>query len=246
MAQSLLDKVNTLISANLHGLVDSALEKNSIKVMDEYIRQAERNLDSLEDSAATVGGTVRTLKRKHDEFAAAAEKLDRDIDALLIKGKNELAAAAQADLNTKQQLAQEYYEQWQQQEEQYRKMMDMKLKLEAKLTTIKQEREQVIALLELAEAKRITTKTIKSLDDLAGAGDEDVARVVDAIRTRLDREDAKLALATGRLTEQIEEAVGFSEVEQQLEERRRRLNLASGGSGESPSITTSSGESAGQ
>lgn len=246
MAQSLLDKVNTLISANLHGLVDSALEKNSIKVMDEYIRQAERNLDSLEDSAATVGGTVRTLKRKHDEFAAAAEKLDRDIDALLIKGKNELAAAAQADLNTKQQLAQEYYEQWQQQEEQYRKMMDMKLKLEAKLTTIKQEREQVIALLELAEAKRITTKTIKSLDDLAGTGDEDVARVVDAIRTRLDREDAKLALATGRLTEQIEEAVGFSEVEQQLEERRRRLNLASGGSGESPSITTSSGESAGQ
>jgi len=246
MAQSLLDKVNTLISANLHGLVDSALEKNSIKVMDEYIRQAERNLDSLEDSAATVGGTVRTLKRKHDELAAAAEKLDRDIDALLIKGKNELAAAAQADLNTKQQLAQEYYEQWQQQEEQYRKMMDMKLKLEAKLTTIKQEREQVIALLELAEAKRITTKTIKSLDDLAGAGDEDVARVVDAIRTRLDREDAKLALATGRLTEQIEEAVGFSEVEQQLEERRRRLNLASGGSGESPSITTSSGESAGQ
>ncbi len=228
MAQSLLEKVNTLISANLHGLVDSALEKNSIKVMDEYIRQAERNLDSLEDSAATIGGTVRTLKRKYNEFAAAAEKLDRDIDALLIKGKNELAAAAQADLNTKQQLAQEYYEQWQQQEEQYRKMMDMKLKLEAKLTTIKQEREQVIALLELAEAKRITTKTIKSLDDLAGQGDEDVARVVDAIRSRLDREDAKLAMATGRLSEQIEEAVGFSEVEQQLEERRRRLNLGGG------------------
>ncbi|NPV67651.1 MAG: hypothetical protein HPY64_10940 [Anaerolineae bacterium] len=228
MAQSLLDKVQTLISANLHGLVDAALEKNSIKVMDEYIRQAERNLDSLEDSAATVGGTVRTLKRKHEEFAAAAEKLDRDIDALLIRGKNELAAAAQADLNTKQQLAQEYYEQWQQQEEQYRKMMDMKLKLEAKLTTIKQEREQVIALLELAEAKRITTKTIKSLDDLAGQGDEDVSRVVDAIRSRLDREDAKLAMATGRLSEQIEEAVGFSEVEQQLEERRRRLNLGGG------------------
>ncbi|MBN2470156.1 MAG: PspA/IM30 family protein [Anaerolineae bacterium] len=231
MAQSLMEKINTLISANLHGMVDNALEKNSVKVMDEYIRQAERNLDSLEDSAATVGGTVRTLKRKHNEFAAAAEKLDRDIDTLLLKGKSELAAAAQADLNTKQQLAQEYYEQWQTQEDQYRKMMDMKLKLEAKLTTIKQEREQVKALLELAEAKRITTKTIKSLDDLAGAGDEDVARVVDAIRTRLDREDAQLDMATGRLSEQIEEAVGYSEVEMQLEERRRRLNLTSNGEG---------------
>lgn len=229
MAQSLMDKINTLISANLHGLVDRSLEKNSVKVMDEYIRQAERNLDALEDSAATVGGTVRTLKRKHNEFAEAAEKLDRDIDMLLVKGKNELAAAAQADLNNKQQLAQEYYEQWQSQEEQYRRMMDMKLKLEAKLTTIKQEREQVKALLELAEAKRITTKTIKSLDDLAGVGDEDVARVVDNIRERLDREDARLAMATGRLSEQIEEAVGYNEIEMQLEERRRRLNLGSGG-----------------
>ncbi len=228
MAQSLFEKINTLITANLHSMVDRALEANSVQVMDEYIRQSERNLDSLEDSVATIGGTVKTLKRKYDEFAAAAEKLDRDIDLLLTKGKNELAAAAQADYNTKQQLAQEYYEQWQQQEEQYRKMMDMKLKLEAKLTTIKQEREQVKALLELAEAKRVTTRTIKSLDDLAGVGDEDVSRVADAIRARLDREDAKMEMATSRLAEQIDEAVGYSEVESQLEERRRRLNLTSG------------------
>jgi phage shock protein A len=225
MAQSFFEKVNTLISANLHGMVDRALETNSVKVMDEYIRQAERNLDSLEDSAATVGGTVRTLKRKYDEFAAAAEKLDRDIDTLLIKGKNELAGAAQSDLNTKQQLAQEYYEQWQSQEQQYRRMLDMKLKLEAKLTTIKQEREQVKALLELAEAKAVTTRTVKSLDDLAGVGDEDVSRVVDGIRARLDREDARLEMATGRLSDQIEDAVGYSEVDLQLEERRKRLNL---------------------
>lgn len=230
MAQSLFGKIQTLISANLHGMVDRALEANSVKVMDEYIRQAERNLDSLEDSAATVGGTVRTLKRKYEEFAAAAEKLDRDIDTLLTRGKNELAAAAQADLNTKQQLAQDYYEQWQQQEEQFRKMMDMKLKLEAKLTTIKQEREQVKALMELAEAKKVTTQAVKSLDDLAGTGDEDVSRVADALRARLDREDARLEMATSRLSDQIDEAVGYNEIEMQLEERRKRLNLGGGDS----------------
>lgn len=227
MAQSLFQKINTLISANMHGMIDRALEANSVKVMDEYIRQAERNLDSLEDSTATVGGTVRTLKRKYEEFAAAAEKLDRDIDTLLLKDKAELAAAAQADLNTKQQLAQDYYEQWQTQEEQYRRMMDMRLRLEAKLTTIRQEREQVKALLELAEAKRVATTAIKSLDDLAGVGDEDVTRVVDSIRSRLDREDARLEMATGRLADQIDEAVGYSEIELQLEERRKRLNLDS-------------------
>ncbi len=223
MAPSLFEKINTLISANLHGIVDRALEANSVQVMDEYIRQVERNLDALEDSAATVGGTVKTLKRKYEEFAAAAEKLDRDIDTLIIKGKNDLAAAAQAELNTKQQLAQEYYEQWQDQERQYQRMLDMRLKLESKLTTIRQEREHLRALIELAEAKKVTIKTVKSLDQLAATGDDQVNALAQRIRANLDREDARLEIATRNVAEQIEEAVRGGEVERQLEERRRRL-----------------------
>lgn len=228
---SILQKINTLLSANIHALVDSALEANSVKVMDEYIRQAERNLDALEDAAATVGGTVKTLKRKYEEFAAAAEKLDRDIDTLLLRGKTDLATAAQAELNQKQQLAQEYYEQWQGQEQEYRRMLDAKLKLEAKLTTIRQEREHLKALMELVEAKEMTTKAVRSLDDLAGMGDEDVRRIGDQIRARLDREEARLEMASGNVREQIDEAIGMSEIELQLEERRQRLGL--GGTGES-------------
>ncbi len=220
---SLFEKINTLISANLHGIVDRALESNSVKVMDEYIRQVERNLDALEDSAATVGGTVRTLKRKYEELATQAEKLDRDIDTLIIKGKDDLAGAAQAELNTKQQLAQEYYEQWQQQEAQYQQMLNMRLKLESRLTAVKNEREQVRALMELAEAKKTTLKTIKSLDDVAKAGDDDVSRVAEQIRARIDQEDARLELASQSLSDQIDDVVSGGEVDRQLEERRRRL-----------------------
>lgn len=223
MAPSFFEKIQTLISANLHGIVDRALEANSVQVMDEYIRQVERNLDALEDSAATVGGTVKTLKRKYDEFAAQAEKLDRDIDTLVVKGKMDLAGAAQAELNTKQQMAQEYYEQWQGQEQQYQKMLDMRLKLEAKLTTVKQEREHLISLIELAEAKKVTIKTIKSLDQLANSGDEQINSLADKIRENLDREDARLDMATRNISDQIAEAVGDSEIDRQLEERRRRL-----------------------
>lgn len=223
---SLLQKINTLISANIHGLVDQALEANSLKVMDEYIRQAERNLDALEDAAATIGGTVKTLKRKYEEFAAAAEKLDRDIDTLLLRAKTDLAQAAQAELNQKQQLAQEYYEQWQSQEQEYRRMLDAKIKLESKLVTIRQEREHLKSLLELVEAKELTTRTIKSLDDLAGVGDEDVQRLGDQIRVRLDREEARLEMATGSIRDQIDEAIGMTEIEMQLEERRQRLGLS--------------------
>jgi len=220
---SFLSKVRTLINANLHSIIDNALEANSVKVMDEYIRQAEKNLEALEDSAATVGGTVRTLKRKYEEFAGAAEKLDRDIDTLILRGKNDLAGAAQSELNTKQELAQEYYEQWQQQEEQYQMMLKMRLQLEGKLTTIKQEREQLIALMELAEAKQVATKTIKSLDGLATTNDVQINSMADKIRGRLDREDARLEMATRNLADDVEQAIGDTEVERQLEERRQRL-----------------------
>jgi phage shock protein A len=231
MAPSLFEKINTLISANLHGIVDRALENNSVQVMDEYIRQVERNLEALEDSAATVGGTVKTLKRKYEEFASAAEKLDRDIDTLIVKGKNDLAAAAQAELNTKQQLSQEYYQQWQDQEGQYQKMLDMRLKLEGRLTMVKQEREHLRALIELAEAKKVTLTTIKSLDQLTVVGDEQISSLSEQIRNRLDREDAKLDMATGRLSDEIDEAVRGGEIERQLEERRNRLGLKGGADG---------------
>lgn len=226
---SFIEKINTLISANMHALVDRALEQNSVAVMDEYIRQVEKNLEDLEDSAATVGGTVRTLKRKHDEYASQAEKLDRDIDTLVLKGNNDLAAAAQAELNSKQQLAQEYFEQWQSQDKQYQVMLDMRVKLEGRLTSIRQQREQLRALIELTEAKKQTTKTIKSLDQLSNVGDEQISSLADSIRGRLDEEDARLDVATRRVADQIDDAVRSGEIDRQLEERRRRLLGSQGG-----------------
>jgi phage shock protein A len=246
MPQSILDKINTLISANLHSMVDSALQANSVKVMDEYVRQAEKNLENLEDATVTVGGSVKTLKRKYDEISAVAEKLDRDIDTLLTRSKPDLAAAAQSDLNTKQQLAQEYYEQWQQQQVEYQKMLDAKLKLEAKLTTIKQEREHLQALMELAEAKSATTKTVRSLNDLAGVGDDDIRRLGEGIRARLDREDAELEISSQKLQGQMDDELEKSAIDNQLEERRKRLGLGGstggdgGGSANSASTSSSS------
>jgi phage shock protein A len=226
---SLFEKISTLINANMHAIIDRALETNSVQVMDEYIRQVEKNLEALEDSAATIGGTVKTLKRKYEEFAGTAEKLDRDIDTLLVKGKRDLASAAQSELNTKQQLAQEYYEQWQGQDKQYQNMLDMRLKLESRLTSIKQEREHLRALIELAEAKKTTLKTVKSLDQLSNVGDEQISSLAENIRARIDREDARLEVATRNVSDEINDAVRSGEVDRQLEERMNRLKLKGDG-----------------
>jgi phage shock protein A len=222
---SLLEKVQTLIAANLHALVDSALKANSIAVVDQYIRQIEDNLEDLEDAIATVGGQVKTLRRKHTEFSEKAQKLDHNIDILLTESKEELAVAAQSRLNSTSRLVDSYAEQLARQEKEYESLQAARLKLDAKLTTVKQDREELQALLDLARSKEITVRAIESLDDLAGAGDTDVARIAESIRERLDRAAARSEMMAGRLDAQMDEVLERREIDAQLMERKARLGL---------------------
>ncbi len=224
---SLLEKVSTLISANLHAMVDTALKANSLAVFDEYIRQAENNLDALEDAAATIGGNVKTLARKVDQYQADASKQDADIDALLRQNKEDLATAVQAKLNTTNKLLAQYRADYAKTQTEYQKLLDSKLKLEAKLTTIKQEREEMQALLDLAKSKERTVGAIRSLRDLEGVGDADIARVTEGIRSRLDQAEARAEIEGSRLESQVDEALGKSELDSQLAERKKRLGLSS-------------------
>ncbi len=227
---SLISKIQTLISANLHSLADRALERNSLKVYDEYIRQIENNLEALEDSIATVGGTVKTLKRKHEEKTAQAEKMDYNIDSLIVQGRDELASAAQSEINIIQELAQEYHEQWQIQDKQFKSLLDMRIKLQHRLTFIKQQREKLQDLIELTEAKKIVTRSLGGLNALAEVDDAQINNVAEKIRADLDREDTRLELASSNLSAEVERAVHDEEIRTQLEERRQRLGVRSASS----------------
>jgi len=223
---SLLEKTQTLIQANLHAMVDKALETNSVAVMKQYIRDAEKNLDELEDAAATVGGEVKTLERKYQEYKKKADQLDRNIDTLLMQGKTDLARATQNELNSTRRLQEQYHEQWVRQQREYDALLNARLKLQARLTTIRQEQKELEALMRLAKSKEATVRAIKSLDDLAGVGDADMARLGESIRSRLDKASAHSEMYASRLDTQMDEALGSAELDLQLEERKRRLGLA--------------------
>jgi phage shock protein A len=222
---SLLSKVQTLISANLHAMVDAALRANSLAVFDQYVREVEDNLENLEDAVATVGGELKTLRRKKTDLDQKADELDRNIDIFLREGKEDLALAAQSKLNSVNRLIQNYEGMLERQEAEFQSLKDARLKLEAKLTTVKQEREELQALLDLARSKEVTAKTIKSLDDLMGAGDDDISRVAEGIRARLDKASARSEMLAGSLESQMDEVLEKSTLEAQLAERKARLGL---------------------
>jgi len=222
---SLLEKTQTLIQANLHEMVDRALEANSVAVMKQYARDAENNLQDLEDAAATVGGEVKTMERKYLEYKKKADQLDRNIDVFLMQGKEDLARAAQNEINSNRRLQEQYHEQWVRQKREYEALLNARLKLQARLKEIRQEQRELESLMKLAKSKEQTVKTIKSLDDLVGAGDADMARLGESIRSRLDKASAHAEMYASSLDTQMDEVLGKGELDIQLEERKRRLGL---------------------
>lgn len=223
---SLLEKVSTLISANLHYMIDQALQSNSPAVIDQYIRQVETNLADLEDAAATVGGEVKSIKRRLNDQEQRHTELDRAVDAFLTEGNNGAAVAAQSQLNSTARLVETYREQVQRQESEFRKLLDAKVKLEARLATMKQQREELQALLDLAKSKETTVKAMKSLDDLMGSGDSDIKRIADSIYNRLDKASTASEMRATSLDEQMDQVLERSVLESQLTERKKKLGLS--------------------
>ena len=222
---TLLDKVSTLISANLHALVDQALKANSMAVIDHYIRQVEDHLENLEDAAATVGGQAKSIRRRLDDLEQRATELDRAIDAFLREGNEATATAAQSKLNSTQRLMETYREQLTRLESEFEKLLEAKVKLEARLATMKQQREELQALLELAKSKEIAVRAMKGLGDLVGSGDSDISRIAQGIYSRLDKATTATEMEAAGLDEQIDEVLESSAIDGQLAERKQRLGL---------------------
>ena len=222
---SLMEKFSTLISANLHYMVDQALKSNSLAVIDQYIRQVEDNLEDLEDAAATVGGEVKGLQRKMVEYEQKQDELDRAINAFLSEGNESAALASQSRLNSTQRLVETYKDQVTRQSSEFQKLLDAKVKMEARLATMRQEREELQALLTLAKSKETTVTAMKSLDDLMGAGDSDISGIAQSIYARLDKASSASELRAASLDEQMDEVLGRSELNAQLAERKKKLGL---------------------
>ncbi len=223
---TLLDKVSTLISANLHALVDQALKSNSMAVIDQYIRQVEDNLENLEDAAATVGGETKSIKRRLIDHEQKQNELDRAVDAFLTESNEAAAIAAQSKLNSTQRLVDTYQEQLVRLEAEFQQLLDAKVKLEARLATMKQQREELVALLELAKSKEVAVKAMKGLDDLMGSGDADIGRLAQGIYARLDKATTATEIRAASLDEQIDEVLDRSTLDAQLAERRKKLGLS--------------------
>jgi phage shock protein A len=224
---SLLEKIQTLVSADLNRLVDRALRSNEPAVFQLHIRELQELQEQLTDQLLNVKANLAALRRKSDEQQTIVTRQDLEVDALLREGLQEEALAAQDRLNRSRLAAARLTDQLAQLEAEYERLVETKVQLDARVAALQQSEPQVEGLVGLARAKQLTAEAAQSLEDLAGAGDPDVARAVGAIRARLAEAEAQIheleqrALARGETPEVLKR----KELESQLEARKARLGL---------------------
>lgn len=224
---SLLQKIQTMISADLNRWVDNALGANEPAVFQHHLRELQELQEQLEQELVSVQADLTGLRRRADEQQALVARQDLEVDALLQAGLHEEALAAQDRLNRSRTAAARLTARLEKLEAQYEQMVEAKAQLDARLSTLRQSEPAVTGLLGVARAKQLTAAAMQSLENLAGVGDPDVAQVVDSIRSRLAEAEAQLQMLEQRALAHGEtpETLRRKELESQLEARKARLGL---------------------
>lgn len=222
---SLLQKLRILVKANLHDVADKALQKSDLAVYDAYIREAETEIREFKQTIAPMFAQVKTTRRRREALANKAAKLDLMVDRFLLQDERTEAMVTQKQLTSTLDLIKTYDASLERQVSAAEKLDDVRVKLEGRLAIAKQEREELSFLLELAKAKELSTKAMRSLDSLMGQGDGEVAQAAENIRRRLDHADAAWEVQTSSLDHQLDDAMHSLEVEAELAARMERLGI---------------------
>ena len=211
--------------AKLHELADRAIQRSDLAVYDEYIRQAEKEVAEFKEAIVPMFAQVKTTSRRRKALANKAAELDLSVDQFLLKGKKTEAMVTQKQVNSIIEMIRTYDASLERQITAAEKLDDVRVKLEGRLEIAKQEREELAYLLQLAKAKEVSAKAMKSLDSLMGEGDGELANAAENIRRRLDHADAQWEVQSTSLDSQLDNAMHDLEVEAELAARMERLGI---------------------
>jgi phage shock protein A len=206
-------------------MADRAIDKSDLSIYDEYIRQAERELEQFRQTIAPMIAQVSTTKRRRDNLAEKAARLDWEVDQYLKADRRTEAMVTQKQFSSTMELIKTYDASLERQVTAAEQLRDVDVKLQGRLAIARQEREELGFLLQLARAREASTQAMRSLDNLVGAGDSELSTAAENIRRRLDHADAAWEVQADSLDNQLDDAMQSLEVEAELAARMERLGL---------------------
>jgi phage shock protein A len=217
----LLERVSTLIRANLNDMVDRAEDPE--KMIKQVILDMENQYLQVKTQVAVSIADQHMLEKKMRENEDAGKDLMRKAEIAVDKSQDDLARAALERFQTAQRLTESYREQVDDQKAQVESLKGALVKLEQKLDEAKAKRDLLLA------RHRRSVALGKAARAQSALGDNSKSATFDRLKDRVHHTEAlasaEIELATDDVGERLGRLDRDSEVDRLLADLKTRRRL---------------------
>jgi phage shock protein A len=217
----LLERVSTLIRANLNDMIDRAEDPE--KMIKQVILDMENQYLQVKTQVAVSIADQHILEKKQREQEDTGKDWMRKAELAVDKTQDDLARAALDRYQTSSRLAQSFQEQVNDQKAQVETLKNALIKLEAKLEEAKSKREMLIA------RHRRSVALDKAAKAQGAIGEDSKNVAFDRLKDRVNHTEATAAaeveLLTDDMTEKLNRLDRDTEVDRLLTDLKSRRRL---------------------
>jgi phage shock protein A len=217
----LLERVSTLIRANLNDMIDRAEDPE--KLIKQVILDMENQYLQVKTQVAVSIADQHILEKKLHEQEDLFKDWMRKAEMAVDKGQDELARSALDRYQTSQRLAQSFQEQVNDQKAQVDTLKSALFKLEQKLDEAKSKREMLLARHRRSIALEKAAKAQVALGDNSNSASFD--RLKDRVHHTEAAASAEVELLNDDVAEKLNRLDRDAEVERLLTDLKSRKGL---------------------
>jgi len=225
---SILDKVKTLLSANFNDMIDRALKRNPIKVLNEYLRQHEEALDDMRHDRANALGALKTAERKVIETQDLIARIEEEIEAVLTDndhGNDYLAENLAQDLVGQEEKLNVLNKAYESSIRVNKALQMAESKMKGRIISLRNQISLLEAIKFEADIKKMSADRLISSAKMISSGNTSVEAMAEEIKLQRDKADAKFEMAMGTMDGALETNVGQSRASARLAQIRKRLGV---------------------
>jgi len=218
---ALLERVSTLVRANLNDLIDQA--ENPEKMIKQVILDMQNQLLQVKTQAAIAMADQHVLERRHKETVEQEAEWMRKADLAVGKQQDDLARAALDRALSSKQVAAAFAQQVADQKIEVENLRSALDKLEQKLSEAESKSEMLIA------QHRRATVLARSSDARMNISDKAKLATFDRMKTKVRRAEAIGQAKSEMAGDDIEEKLAALEKDDQVEQLLAQLKTKRAG-----------------
>lgn len=219
----MLDRVGTIVRANINDLIDRAEDPE--KMIRQLITDMENQLIQVKTQVAASIADEQRLKERWQQNEQLAQEWTRKAELAVQKGQDDLAKEALGRRNTFMQTASGFKEQYESQAQQVEGLKDALDKLESKLQEARTKKDLLIARSRRAAAEQQVYETMSRVDSSGVMGNFE--RMEEKVRTKEARAKALSSLDNDTMDERFKQLEDEDSLDAQLREMKAKLGPGS-------------------